>query len=430
MSGQTHQGDPAGKPARAAAISLIQSALTRRGGIDEALSSPALSALEPRDRAFARALAMTTLRRLKAIDRALDAKLQRPPPDAVRDLLRIGAAQLFYMETPPHAAVSSAVEMADQQKATRPFKGLINAILRGFARSGAPEADGDLAPDWLMARWRGAFGAAEAQALAAQIAEEPAIDLSFLRRTEAEAAASDLEAEELPSGSWRTRKRGDLAAWPGYAEGRWWVQDAAAALPARLLGLKDGDTALDLCAAPGGKTLQMAAAGAAVTAVDRSAPRMQRVAENLERTGLSAEMVVADASAWSDPRTFDAVLLDAPCAATGTFRRHPEVLWAASPADIGKLAGVQSRLLDAAARRVRPGGRLVYCVCSLEPEEGEGQAAAFLKRRPDFRLVPVEPGEGGAPAASVTAKGTLRILPHHIEGGCDGFFAARFARTG
>jgi 16S rRNA (cytosine967-C5)-methyltransferase len=184
-----------------------------------------------------------------------------------------------------------------------------------------------------------------------------------------------------------------------------------------------------MCAAPGGKTLQMAAAGAAVVAVDRSAARLQRLAENLGRTGLQAEVVTAEVAAWDDPRLFDAVLLDAPCSATGTFRRHPEVLWAAAPGDIGKLAGVQSRLLDAAARRVKPGGRLVYCVCSLEPEEGEGQAVAFLKRHPDFRLVAIEAGEAGAPAASITAKGTLRLLPHHIDGGADGFFAARFTRT-
>ena len=421
--------DSGGKPARAAAISLIQGALARRGGIDEALSSPQLSGLEPRDRAFARALAMTTLRRLKAIDRALDAKLHRPPPEPVRDLLRIGAAQLLYMETPPHAAVSSAVEMADQRKETRNFKGLINAILRGFARNAPAEADGDLAPDWLLARWKNAFGAAGAQGIADQIAEEPAIDLSFRAGEDVAALAEALEAEPLDGGSWRTRKRGDLAGWPGYNEGQWWVQDASAAIPARLFGLLPGEAALDLCAAPGGKTLQLAATGASVVALDRSAARMERVRDNLARTGLNAEVAVADAGTWEDDRLFDAVLLDAPCAATGTFRRHPEVLWAAAPGDIGKLAGVQSRLLDSAAKRVKPGGRLIYCVCSLEPEEGEGQVSPFLRRNPQFRLVPIAPGEGGAPAPSVLANGALRILPHHIEGGADGFFAVRFARA-
>jgi 16S rRNA (cytosine967-C5)-methyltransferase len=186
---------------------------------------------------------------------------------------------------------------------------------------------------------------------------------------------------------------------------------------------------LDLCAAPGGKTLQLAAAGATVTALDRSAARLTRLSENLARTGLSAEVVCADGADWKDSRDFDAVLLDAPCSATGTFRRHSDVLWAATPADIAKLAGVQARLLDAAARRVRPGGRLVYCVCSLEPEEGEGQIAAFLARTTGFVLDPVRPGDGDAPSASLRPDGTLRILPHHREGGTDGFYVARLRRT-
>ena len=208
------------------------------------------------------------------------------------------------------------------------------------------------------------------------------------------------------------------------------MQDAAAALPARLLDLKPGETALDLCAAPGGKTLQLAAAGAAVTAVDRSAARLKRLSENLARMGLAAEVVVADAAAWSDKRTFDAVLLDAPCSATGTFRRHPDVLWAAKPSDIAKLAAVQTAVLDAAANRVKPGGRLVYCVCSLEPEEGEAQAAAFLARRSDFAVDPIAPDEGGAPSGAVTPEGALRLTPglSEPEGGVDGFFIARFRR--
>jgi 16S rRNA (cytosine967-C5)-methyltransferase len=227
----------------------------------------------------------------------------------------------------------------------------------------------------------------------------------------------------------RTERGGDVAEWPGYAEGLWWIQDAAAAIPARLLAVKAGETALDLCAAPGGKTLQLAAAGAEVVGVDRSASRLKRLSENLARTGLAAEAVTADAASWDDRRTFDAVLLDAPCSATGTFRRQPDVLWQAKPGDIPRLAALQSRLLDAAAQRVRPGGRLVYSVCSLEPEEGEAQGRAFLKRHPEFALVPIRPGEGGAPQASLTPEASLRILPHHRPGGLDGFFIARFART-
>jgi 16S rRNA (cytosine967-C5)-methyltransferase len=201
-------------------------------------------------------------------------------------------------------------------------------------------------------------------------------------------------------------------------------------VPTRLLHARDGETALDLCAAPGGKTLQLAAAGAAVVSVDRSPARLRRLEQNLARTCLRAEVVVADAAGWRDARTFDAVLLDAPCASTGTFRRNPDVLWGVRPGDIAKLAGVQSAMLDSAAARVRPGGRLVYCVCSLEPEEGERQVEDLLRRRPDFATAAVGPGEGGAPEGSVTPEGWLRILPCHLSerGGMDGFFAARLVR--
>ncbi len=281
-----------------------------------------------------------------------------------------------------------------------------------------------LAPDWLFARWRAAFGDGAARAMAAVIAEEPATDVT--PRDPADTGlAAELEARRCPGGSLRVGQRGDLAAWPGYAEGRWWVQDAAAAIPARLFGAKPGATALDLCAAPGGKALQLIAAGASVTALDRSSPRLRRLRQALERMDLKAEVVVANAEAWADTRTFDAVLLDAPCSATGTFRRNPDVLWGAKASDIAKLAGVQSRLLDAAATRVAPGGKLIYCVCSLEPEEGEGQVDAFLARHPDFGLDPISPGEGGAPPASLAPRGWLRILPHHLPGGLDGFFVAR-----
>jgi len=420
----------AGLPARAAALDLLAAALARRAGLDEGLTAPALRDLAPRDRAFARALVMASLRHLGPIDRALDAKLNRAPPDAVRNILRLGAAQAFLLDQPAFAAVSTSVDLAAKRKETRPFKGLVNAVLRGLLREPPvlddPEA---LAPDWLQARWRAAFGPDEARAMCAVIAKEPATDLSLREPGDAASMAEALEAEALPGGTLRTSRRGDVATWPGYAEGRWWVQDASAAVPARLLAVQAGEAVLDLCAAPGGKTLQLAAAGAAVTALDRSPPRLARLRENLARAGLSAEVVCADAGAWEDARTFDAVLLDAPCSATGTFRRHPDVLWAVRPSDVASLAAVQSRLLDAAARRVRPGGRLVYCVCSLEPEEGEAQVEAFLARTPDFALSPAAPGEAGAPEASLTARGTLRILPHHREGGTDGFFVARLARA-
>ena len=419
-----------GLAARMAALDLAQAGVSRRGGLDEALVQASFTALAPRERAFARALAGTVLRRLGSIDAALDARMQKPPPDAVRWLLRLGAAQVLYMEVAAHAAVSVSVEQAAAGEATRPFKGLVNAVLRGLARDGAADAGVQaLAPPWLMARWKAAYGEAAALAIAAEIAHEPPTELS-LRGAADEALASTLSAQRLPTGGLRTALKGDVAEWPGYAEGGWWVQDAAAALPARLLHAHPSEAVLDPCAAPGGKTLQLAASGARVTALDRSAARLKRLHENLARTRLEAEVVVADATRWTDPRRFDAVLLDAPCSATGTFRRHPDVLWATRPADIAKLCALQTRLLDAAADRVRPGGRLVYCVCSLEPEEGEAQAQGFLQRHVEFAVDAVRAGEAGTPGRALTPEGFARLLPGAAEPGLegDGFFIARFVR--
>ncbi len=423
--------DIRGLPARAAALDLLTTALSRRAGLDEGLGHPAMAALPPRDRAFARALVMATLRWLGPIDTALQARLKKPPPERIVNVLRLGVAQILVLKTPAHAAVGATVDLCAAQKGGMAFKGLVNAVLRGLTREPPDLSDPSLmAPTWLAARWRSAFGADDAQAIAALIGAEPATDITLQDPADAGELAAPLEAEILAGGSLRVGLKGEVSSWPGFEDGRWWVQDASAAIPARLLDIQRGQTALDMCAAPGGKTLQMAAAGGKVTALDRSAGRIKRVSENLKRTGLGAEVVVADAAEWRDSRAFDAVLLDAPCSATGTFRRHPDMLWVASPADIPKLAAVQARLLDSAARRVKPGGRLVYCVCSLEPEEGEGQVAAFLARHPDFRLEPAAPGEGGAPEASLRPDGTLRILPHHRPGGTDGFYVARLRREG
>ena len=449
-------GPVAGLPAREAALDIILSALERRAGLDEALSRPGLGALPPRDRAFARMLAMTVLRQLGALDKALDSRLHKPPPEIVKTLLRMGLAQVLWLDTPAFAAVSTTMALAETRNDTRPFKPLITGVLRGLLREPPPPAGPEaLAPEWLFARWSAAYGRAEAIKIAAMIAEEPATDLTLRDPADAQAlltalntapveepsealddttaaAEADIspKAAALPGGSLRVTRRGDVANWPGFDEGRWWVQDAAAAVPARLLGVKPGDRVLDLCAAPGGKTMQLAAAGAKVTALDRSEGRLKRLIANLARTGLEAEIITAEAAAWRDERSFDAILLDAPCMATGTFRRQPDVLWAAKPGDVATLASLQSRLLDVAARALKPGGRLVYCVCSLESEEGEAQVRAFLKRRPDFALEPVAAGEGGSPPASVTERGWLRILPHHMEGGVDGFFIARMQRAG
>lgn len=420
-----------GVEARIAAGVLLNAALERRNGLDEAMSFTEVAALPAPDRAFARAVAMAALRRLGEIDQILNRRLQKSPPEAVRTLLRVSLAQTLVLGTPAFAAVSTAVKLAERGVKTRPYKALVNAVLRGVEREGPglTTARSNL-PDWIAARWAQTYGEAMLEAIALAVREEPPTDLSLKPGVDAGALAEALDGSVLPGGTVRTGSRGDVAAWPGYEAGDWWVQDAAAAVPVRVLAPKAGETVLDLCAAPGGKTLQIAASGAAVTALDRSDTRLKRLRQNLERTGLSAEVVVANGEEWEDGRTFDAVLLDAPCTATGTLRRNPEVLRATRPADVAKLADVQHRLLDAAALRVKPGGRLVYCVCSLEREEGETQIIAFLRRNPAFRTVAADPAAVGAPAEAVTPEGWLRILPSQWpeHGGLDGFFAARLER--
>ncbi len=421
-----------GVEARLAAGVLLNAALEGRGGLDTALSFREVADLPGPDRAFARAVAMAALRRLGEIDQILDRKLQKGPPLAVRTILRVALAQTLVLETPAFAAVSTAVKLAEREVKTRPYKNLVNAVLRGIEREGPglTTAESNL-PEWLAARWRATYGEATLTGLALAAREEPATDLSLKPGADAAALAEAVDGEVMPGGTVRTGRRGDLATWPGFEDGSWWVQDAAAAVPVRLLAPKTGESIVDFCAAPGGKTLQIAASGATVAALDRSAPRLKRLTGNLARTGLSAEVVAVPAEDWDDPRTFDAVLLDAPCTATGTFRRNPEVLRATKPADVAKLADVQHRLLDAAAERVKPGGRLVYCVCSLEREEGETQIIAFLRRNPAFRTAPADPAAVGAPDQALTPEGWLRILPSMWaeKGGLDGFFIARLDRV-
>jgi len=421
-----------GVEARIAAGILLNAALERRNGLDEAMALPELRELPGPDRAFARAVAMAALRRLGEIDHILNRRLQKSPPEAVRTLMRVSLAQTLVLETPAFAAVSTAVKLAERDARTRPYKALVNAVLRGIEREGPglTTAESNL-PDWIAARWRQAYGEAGLVAIALAARDEAPTDLSVRPGEDAAALAEALEGTLMPGGTVRAGIRGDVAAWPGYETGGWWVQDAAAAVPARLLGPKAGETVIDLCAAPGGKTLQLAASGARVVALDRSEPRLRRLRQNLERTGFEVEIIVTAAEDWDDRRTFDAVLLDAPCTATGTLRRNPEVLRATKPAEVAKLADVQHRLLDTAALRVATGGRLVYCVCSLEREEGETQIIAFLRRNPAFRTAAADPAAVGAPAEALTPEGWLRILPSMWAetGGLDGFFAARLERV-
>jgi 16S rRNA (cytosine967-C5)-methyltransferase len=425
-------GPDIGVEARLAAGVLLNAALEGRGGLDTALSFREVADLPGPDRAFARAVAMAALRRLGEIDQILDRKLQKAPPLAVRTILRVALAQTLVLETPAFAAVSTAVKLAEREVKTRPYKNLVNAVLRGIEREGPglTTAESNL-PEWLAARWRATYGEATLTGLALAAREEPATDLSLKPEVDAAAVAEALDGEVMTGDTVRTGRRGDLSTWPGFEDGVWWVQDAAAAVPVRLLAPTTGESIVDFCAAPGGKTLQIAASGASVVALDRSDKRLDRLRANLARTGLSAEVVAVPAEDWDDPRSFDAVLLDAPCTATGTFRRNPEVLRATKPADVAKLADVQHRLLDAAAERVKPGGRLVYCVCSLEREEGETQIIAFLRRNPAFRTAPANPTVVGAPSEALTPEGWLRILPSMWaeKGGLDGFFIARLDRV-
>ncbi len=422
--------------ARASALDLLAAVLDRARPLDEAVAGhAALAALAPRDRAFARLMVATVLRRLGQIDALIDACLERPLPERarrVRHVLRLGVCQLVFLGTAPHAAVDSAVTLAAALRDGARFRGLVNAILRRLARTGAEiAAEQDAArldtPDWLWKSWTAAYGAETARRIATAHLAEPPLDITAAR--DPAAWAKRLEAEILPTGTLRRPLRGAVEALPGYDEGAWWVQDAAAAMPARLLGEIAGETVLDLGAAPGGKTAQLAAAGARVVAVDRP-KRLARLRENLARLNLAAETVAADIARWRPPAPAPFVLLDAPCTATGTIRRHPDVARIKSAADVEWLARVQDALLDAAVDMLAPGGRLVYCVCSLEPREGPERARALLARRDDLAREPIAAVEIGGLSAAITAEGDLRTLPCHLteRGGLDGFYAVRLRR--
>ena len=432
--------DRPGLAARRVAFTAVAEVIRRGASLDDVLGRP--SGLEPRDDALARAIAVTTFRRFGTIWTALDGRLSKGIPEDERAfaLLAIGAAQILFLDVPDHSAVDLSVALARSEPNLSHVAGLANAVLRRVAReyaailadSEAPIAD---APAWLAQRWTKAYGPERASGIAAAHRLGATVDVSV--KSDPVGWAERLGGTLLSTGSIRLPEKVAITELPGYEAGEWWVQDAAAALPARLLGVKPGWRVADLCAAPGGKTAQLAAAGAEVVAVDRSAPRLQRLHANMNRLGLKAETVCADAIAFTlgaGRPAFDAVLLDAPCTATGTIRRHPDVAWTKRAGDLSALMNLQRRLLDHAAGLVRPGGTLVYCVCSLEPEEGESQAATFLSRHPDFERAPIGAGEIGGEAAFLTEEGDLRTTPDlwpALEGnrpGLDGFFATRLVR--
>ncbi|TNE37190.1 MAG: MFS transporter [Alphaproteobacteria bacterium] len=414
---------------RAAAVRLLTRVLNKNQLLDEALDA-ALEGLEGRDRSLARAIASTALRHLGILDALIDKVLDRPLPQKaveIRHILKVGMTQLIWLDIPAHAAVYDTVALLpDKSK----YKGLVNALLRRTDRQGTKLlADLDQpkvnTPVWLWDSWSAQYGEETARAIATAHLEAAPLDIT--PKADPEIWAERLGAELLPTGSLRLSSGRGLTDFLGYDSGDWWVQDSAAALPAKLFGDVTGKTILDLCAAPGGKTAQLAAGGAFVTALDRSKTRLSRLQDNLARLHLTASVIVADAEEYRPVEPPEGILLDAPCSSTGTIRRHPDVAWLKSEGDVEKLAGLQSRLLDRAAASLKEGGILVYSVCSLQREEGEAQIETLLARDKSLRRMPVTSPEVGGLDEILTPEGDLRCLPSH-PAGMDGFFAARLMK--
>jgi 16S rRNA (cytosine967-C5)-methyltransferase len=436
-----------GLAARRIAADILDGVLHKHRTLDDQLDGagahPGLKTLSDRDRALMRRLVATILRRLGTLGHVLSRLLDRGiPTDAPRaqSALLIGAAQILWMDVPDHAAVDLSVRLVQSDRRAAKYAGLVNAVLRRCAREGAPLIEEvkaqtlDVAP-WLLARWIAHYGETTAREIATAIGHEPSLDITV--KSDIEQWATRLHGEVLPTESVRTLLQGSVTMLPGFNDGQWWVQDAAAALPARLFGDVKDKRIADFCAAPGGKTAQLAQAGADVTAIDRSSNRMARLRDNLTRLSLEAETVVTDAAEWKDGTdgSFDGILIDAPCTSTGTIRRHPDIGWLRQEADIAPLVALQQRLLQRAVTLLKPGGTLVYCTCSLEPEEGEQAISAFLATEPSVRRAPIEAGEVAGLSEIITPEGDLRTLPCHLPreeprlGGLDGFYAARLVKS-
>ncbi len=410
----------AGDEARRAAVAAMTSVTARRQLLGHALAR-ATTDLAPSERARAGRLATGALRWAGRSDRMLGPFLKRLPEDRVMNLLRLAVFEMFVELGRAHAVVDQSVSLAPRGRT-----GLVNAVLRNVLRQGA-DWDGLPLPDlpkWLRRRLADAWGRDAVLAMEAEFAAGPKLDLTLRDSGEADSWARRLGAVLRPDGGIRLPEARQVSVLPGYADGAWWVQDAGATVAARVLDARAGESVLDLCCAPGGKTLQMAASGAAVTALDVSKERMARVEENLARTGLTATCIVANALDWTPRGMFDAVLVDAPCSGTGTLRRHPDLVFVRDGSGLDDLAGLQAQLIDRALNSLRSGGRLVFCTCSLLPEEGEGQVAAALRRHPTLSIaVPI--GDW-IDTQWRTPDGMLRIRPDHWrdEGGIDGFFVA------
>lgn len=414
---------PPSDPARHGAVHLLTQVLGEGRLLSELLSGGALDRLDPPDRARAQRLATQTLRGLERADRLLKRHLRKPPPLYVRNVLRLGTVELC-AGADAHGVVNECVALVAAHKRFATLKGLVNAVLRKIAAEG-PAAWGALRiprlPGWLRAPLTDAWGAQAVAGFEAAHFEGAPLDLTA--KGDAQAVAQAVGGVMLPTGSVRVAEAGQVSAMPGFAQGDWWVQDAAAALPAQMLGVRPGEKVLDLCAAPGGKTMQLAAAGAEVTALDISAQRMGRVSENLARTALRATCLTGDLFAHEGPR-YDAILLDAPCSATGTIRRHPDLPQARDGAEIGALIDMQAAMIDHALRLLNPGGRLVFCTCSLLPDEGECQVEAALARHPGLRADMAARDLPGVETHWLSPEGGLRLRPDFWagQGGMDGFY--------
>ncbi|KAB2885361.1 MAG: methyltransferase domain-containing protein [Albidovulum sp.] len=415
--------------ARGAAAALVLGVTGARISLADQIAGGALDALAPPDRARAQRLALAALRNLARADTILKPHLRKLPPDPVGAILRVAVAEIFAEAAPAHGVVSAAVtETRRLGRLGESFAGLVNAVLRRAA--GTPAATWaalppDPLPGWLRGRLMSAWGKPATIAMEAAHAKGAPLDLSP-KDGDAETLARRLGAEALPTGSVRLAGPAQVSELPGYATGDWWVQDAAAALAAKVLAPCRGERVLDLCAAPGGKTLQLAAAGAGVTALDLSPSRMTRVRENLARCGLKAETVVADALVWEGAGPFDAVLLDAPCSATGTIRRHPDLPHVRDASGLKEIFALQAALLDRALTHLRPGGRLVFATCSLLPDEGERQVSAALSRHPGLMADHGALARDGVDTGWISAEGGLRLRPDYWpgRGGMDGFYIA------
>jgi 16S rRNA (cytosine967-C5)-methyltransferase len=424
-----------GFKARQSALSALARVLDERVALDKALETEFGQISEQADRNLVRAIVTTSLRRKGQIDAAIERHMRKALPaksGPARYILLAGAAQLLFMRVPAHASIDLAVRQARRDRNARHFSGLINAVLRRVSEMPADMADAEAGrlntPDWLWSRWVATYGEDTACRIAGAHLNEAALDISVKHPREAERWAETLGGELLPGGSIRAGgQRGAVSGLAGYEEGRWWVQDVAASLPVKLLGNVRGKRVLDLCAAPGGKTAQLAAAGAVVTAVDNSAARLERLRENLHRLSLPAEVVLDDAASYRASQPFDAVLCDAPCSATGTIRRHPDLPHIKPADEIDKLLAVQAAILNSASRAAKPGGLIVYATCSLEPQEGEDQVSGLSGVE---RLALTGRDVFGA-SHLLTEAGDLRTLPFHHLGearGMDGFFAARLRK--